>query len=244
MFPLDGRVFVCDSAREERAKLLSGILLDYGGVRPSGADWRVVTQPVIIQQREQRETMQRIVMLGVALVAALSIAAVGVTSVSATDHEFVATAKGKTKGKQTDAQVFKTGAGTLECNTVSSAGEITELKSAVHKETLTYTNCSAFGYSSVKVTAVHFEYSANGSARLESSVTITPEGASCHVTIPAQTVQGLSYENKGKGITATASASGIASKGSGGVCGSEENDEGSYSGTVAAELEGGSVEWK
>ncbi len=189
--------------------------------------------------------MQRIVMLGVALAAALSIAAVGAGSVSATGHEFVATKTGKTKGKQTNAQVFKTGAGTLECNNVSSTGEITELKSAIHKETLTYTNCIAFGYPSVKISPVHFEYSANGSARLESSVTITPEGAGCHITIPAQTVSGISYENKPtKEITASANASGIVNKGSGGACGSEENSEGSYTGSVVAELEGGSIEWK
>jgi hypothetical protein len=140
--------------------------------------------------------MQRIVKVGVALAASLSIVAVNAVPVSATGHEFIANKLGKTKGKQTDAAVFKTGAGTLECNTVSSTGEITELKSAVHKETLTYTNCSAFGYPSVKITAVHFEYSANESARLESAVTITPEGAGCHITIPAQTVEGLTYENK------------------------------------------------
>jgi hypothetical protein len=189
--------------------------------------------------------MQRIVMLGVALAAALSIAAIGAGSVSATGHEFVASKTGTTKGKQTDAAVFKTGAGTLECKNVSSTGSITELKSAIHKETLTYTACAAFGYSKVKITPVKFEYSANESARLETAVTITPEGAGCHITIPAQTVSGISYENKpSKEITANANASGIISKGSGEACGSEENSEGSYTGSMTAELEGGSVEWK
>jgi hypothetical protein len=189
--------------------------------------------------------MQRIVMLGVALAAALSIAAVGAGSVSATGHEFVASKTGKTKGKQDNSAIFKIGGGTLECTTVTSTGEITELKSAIHKETLTYSNCSAFGYSSVKITPVHFEYSANESARLETSVTITPEGAGCHVTIPAQTVSGIAYKNEpAKEITANANASGIRSKGSGGECGSEENSEGSYTGRMTAELENGSVEWK
>jgi hypothetical protein len=190
--------------------------------------------------------MQRIVMLGVALAAALSIAAIGAGTVSATNHEFIANKTGKTKGKQTDDQVFKTGAGTLECTTVTSTGEITELKSTTHKETLTYSGCDAMGYSNVKITAVHFEYSANGSARLESAVTITPVGSGCHITVPAQTVNGIAYENTGKGITATMDAINIVSMGSGGTCGSEENSEGSYVGTMAAELEasGGSVEWK
>jgi hypothetical protein len=190
-------------------------------------------------------TMQRIVILSVALVAALSIAAVGAGSVSATGHEFVASKTGKTKGKQDNAQIFKTGAGTLECSDVTSTGEITELKSAIHRETLTYSNCAAFGYSSVNITPVHFEYSANESARLETSVTITPEGAGCHITIPAQTVEGVSYKDEPtKEITASANARGIRSKGSGGGCGSEENSEGTYTGRITAELEGGSVEWK
>jgi hypothetical protein len=189
--------------------------------------------------------MQRTVMLGAALAAALSIAAVGAGTVSATGHEFIASKTGKTKGKQDNDPIFKTGAGTLECSTVTSSGEITELKSAVHKETLTYSGCSAFGYNSVKITAVHFEFSANESARLEDAVTITPEGAGCHITIPAQTVQGVTYENKpAKEITASINASGIRNKGSGGECGSEENTEGSYTGTMTAELVEGSVEWK
>jgi len=189
--------------------------------------------------------MQRIVMLGAVLAAVLAIVAVGAESVSATGSEFVASKVGKTKGKGTNAQIFKTGAGTLECSTVTSSGEITELKSATHKETLTYGGCVAFGYSKVKISAVDFEFSANESARLETAVTITPEGAGCHLTIPAQTVGGVSYENKpSKQITATVNAHGITSKGSGGVCGSEENSEGSYTGTMTAELESGSVEWK
>jgi hypothetical protein len=229
----------------DRAKLLSGTLLDYGVVRPNRLDeWGWVVRTVIFRERELRETMQRIVRLGAALLVAVLVVVIGAVPVSATNHEFVASVKGKTKGAQTDAQVFKTGAGTLECKDVSSTGEITEVKSTVHKETLTYSNCDAFGYSNVKFTPVHFEYSANGSARLESSVTITPEGAGCHITIPAQTVQGVAYENKGKGITATADAINIVSKGNGGTCGTEENSEGSYVGTIAAELEGGTVEWK
>jgi hypothetical protein len=189
--------------------------------------------------------MQRIVMLGVALAAVLSIAAVIAGSVDATGHEFVASKTGKTKGKQTDEQVFKTGAGTLECKNVTSTGEISEGKSTTHKETLTYTNCIAFGVPNVKFTPVHFEYLANETAKLESAVTITPEGAGCHITIPAQTVSGLHYKDEPtKQITATATSTGIKNEGSGGICGSGENSEGSYSGSIAAELEGGSVEWK
>jgi hypothetical protein len=190
--------------------------------------------------------MQRITMSGLALLAALAIVGTSAVSVSASGHEFVANKTGKTKGKQTNAQVFKTSAGTLECANVSSTGEVTALKSAVHKETLTYSGCSAFGYPKVKITAVNFEYNANGSAKLENTVTITPEGSGCKITIPAQTVEEVAYSNEPAGqITATANALNIHSKGNGGgVCGTGENTEGSYSGSIDAELEHGTVEWK
>jgi len=188
--------------------------------------------------------MQRIVMLGLALLAALSVTAVSAVSVSASGHEFLASKTGKTKGKQTDAQVFKTAAGTLECNIVSSTGEITELKSTVHKEVLTFSGCSAFGYPSVKITAADFEFSANGSVRLEKSITITPEGAGCKMIVPAQTVSEISYQNESGGkVTATANAFKITSKGSGGTCGGEETG-GTYTGSVESELESGTIEWK
>jgi hypothetical protein len=188
--------------------------------------------------------MKRTTMSGLALLGAFAIVAVSAVSVSASGHEFVASKTGKTKGKATNAQVFKTSAGTLECAHVASTGEVTALKSAVHKETLTYTACIAFGYPSVKITPAHFEYNANGSAKLESSVTITPEGSGCKIVIPAQTVETVTYENTPAGqITARANVLNIHSKGTGGVCGAE-NSEGSYSGSVAGELEGGTVEWR
>jgi hypothetical protein len=189
--------------------------------------------------------MKRIVMLGLALMAACSMAGISAISVSATGAEFVASKTGKTKGKQNNAQVFKTGAGTLECSTVTSIGEITALKSTMHKETLTYSGCVAFGYTEVTVSAAHFEYSANGSARLEETITITPVGAGCSIQIEPQTVEGMTYKNESTGqISAKANVAKIVSKGTGGECGGE-NRAGTYTGSVEAELEGSSstVKW-
>jgi hypothetical protein len=127
---------------------------------------------------------------------------------------------------------------------VAGSGEIAATKSTVHKEALTYSGCEAFGFSKVTITAVKFEFSAEGSAKLEKSVTITPEGAGCSLVIPAQTVSSLAYNNESGGkLLATASMSKIHSKGTGGVCGGE-NTEGSYSGKILATLEGGTLEWK
>jgi hypothetical protein len=186
--------------------------------------------------------MQRITMLGLALLAALAVAAVGAATVSATGHEFIASATGKTKGKNTNVQVFKTGVGTIECTTVSGAGEIKALKSTTHKETLTYTGCTGFG-GPVKITPAHFEFDANGSVKLENEVVLTPEGLGCEVLIEPQTVEGITYSNASGKITATATSSKIVSIGTGGVCGGE-NTAGKYAGKVSAEVEGGTVEWK
>ncbi len=186
--------------------------------------------------------MQRITMLGLALLAALAVAAMGAASVSATGHEFIASKTGKTKGKQTNLQVLKTPVATVECTTVSGAGEISALKSTTHKEILTYSGCTSSG-GGVSVTPAHFEFNANGSAKLEKKVIITLEGLGCEVLIEPQTVEGIGYANESGKIKAEANAFGIVSKGSGGMCGGK-NTEGTYAGNVSAELEGGTAEWK
>jgi hypothetical protein len=188
--------------------------------------------------------MRRITILGTILLVALALVGIETASVSAQTHEFIASKTGKIKGKSTGTQVFKTGAGEVECTSASTAGEITELSSTTNKEVVSYTGCSGFG-ETVTISSVHFEFNASGSAKIEKSVTVTPEGAGCEVIIPSQTVETMGYTNNSGGkVTAAASVSKIKSKGSGGVCGGEEETTGTYSGSIQAELEGGTVEWK
>jgi len=186
--------------------------------------------------------MQRITLFWVVLLSAFSIAGVSAVSVSANGHEFITSKTGKTKSKGTNAQIFKTGAGTIECTTVTGTGEMSETKSVTHKEVLTYSGCSGFGMG-IKVTAAHFEYNANGSARLEKTVYVTPEGAGCEVLIEPQTLESISYTNASGKITSTAVVGKIHSRGTGGACGGE-NTEGSYTGSIQGEIEGGTAEWK
>ena len=188
--------------------------------------------------------MHRVIKFGLVLIAALGVAGVSAVSVSASLHEFYASKTGKTKSKSTNAQVFKTGAGTLECTEVVGSGEMKEGLSATHKEVFTYSGCSAFG-SKVKVSAAHFEFNANGPVKLENEVTIVPTKEECEVVIPSQTLEKATYENKSGGkVQAAANAFKIHSKPSGGSCGSSENTEGSYTGAALGELEGGTLEWK
>lgn len=188
--------------------------------------------------------MHRVIKFGLILIAALGVAGVSAVSVSASGHEFFASKTGKTKSKSTNVQVFKTGAGTLECTEVVGSGTITEGLSTTHKEVFTYSGCTAFG-SKVKVSAAHFEFNANGPVKLENEVTIVPTKEECEVVIPSQTLEKATYENKSGGkVQAEASAVNIHSKPSGGSCGSSENTEGSYTGAALGELEGGTLEWK
>ncbi len=188
--------------------------------------------------------MHRVIKFGLVLIAALGVAGVSAVSVSASGHEFYASKAGKTKSKSTDAQVFKTGAGTLECTEVVGSGTMAAGLSTAHKEVFTYSGCTAFG-GKVKVSAAHFEFNANGPVKLENEVIIEPGNEECEVVIPSQTLEKATYENKSGGkVQAEASATKIRSKGTGGSCGSTENLEGSYNGAALGELEGGTLEWK
>ncbi len=187
--------------------------------------------------------MKRIVILGVALVASFSLVAVDAISVSASGDEFVASKTGKVKSKNTNNQKFKTSAGTIECTEVSGSSEISELKSVTHKEVLTFGGCGGFG-GNIAISAAHLELNANGSAKLEKRVTITPEGDGCEVLIEPQSLEGVNYTNVSGGkVTVELVMTKIHSKGTGGLCGGGENTEGSYSGKISSELESGSIEW-
>jgi hypothetical protein len=185
------------------------------------------------------------VILGVAMVTAFAVVAVDAISVSASGDEFVASKAGKIKSKGS-TQTFKTSAGTIECKEVTGSSEVgaSELKSVTHVEVLTFVGCKGFG-DPVTITAAHLELNANGSAKLEKKVTLKPEGAGCEVLIEAQTLAGFGYSNAAGGkVNVEPAVTAIHSKGTGGVCGGE-NTEGSYSGTIVSELEGGgTVEWK
>jgi hypothetical protein len=186
--------------------------------------------------------MKRIMMLGMILLMALAVGAGNAIPVSAQGHEFIASkATGKTKSKGSGTQTFRTGSGVIECSTVTGLGEISGLHMTAHKEVLTFSGCTGFG-GKVTVTPAHFEFNANGPAKLENEVEIHVSGTSCEVVLEPQTAESLAYENSSGKLKSEASISKIQAKGTGGVCGG--SSEASYSGTIMAELEGGTLEWK
>ena len=189
------------------------------------------------------KTMRYITMLGLALLAGSAIAGAGAVSVSASEHEFYASNTGKVTIKSTNAQIFNTAAGTIECKSASGTGDATAGKSKASIQVITYSSCSGFGVG-VTFSPVHFEFKASGSTKIEKAVTVTPEGASCQVIIPAQTVESVTYANSSGKVIATASISGIHSHGTGSTCGTEEETGGSYSGSLEAEAATGTLKWE
>jgi hypothetical protein len=189
--------------------------------------------------------MRRLMMMfGVILLSATTFVGASAVSVSANTEEFVANKTGKTTGKQVNPQVFKTGAGTIECTTVTSTGKIeAPLNFTAHKEVLTYSGCSGFGVA-LTMTPAHFEFLANKTAKLEKTVTISSESLTCKVLLEPQTLNSVNYTNSSGKLIASATVTGIHSIPTGGTCGSTENTEGSYSGKIEAELESGTIEWK
>ncbi|HEV3045860.1 MAG TPA: hypothetical protein VGY13_00725 [Solirubrobacteraceae bacterium] len=186
--------------------------------------------------------MKRIAMVGMAILAVVAIGGANAISVSASGHEFGASTSGKTVSHGTTEQRFKTSAGTIECETVSGSGTISAGKSTMHKEVLDFGECTGFG-KSINVSAAYFEYNANGPAKLEKEVKVTSPSLGCELIIEPQTVESLSYESVSGGkLISKATINKVKAKGTGGVCGGPT--EASYTGTIEAELEGGTLEWK
>jgi hypothetical protein len=184
--------------------------------------------------------LKRIVMLGMIVLGAAAIAGAGAMSVSAQSHEFIASKTGKTKSTG-GVQRFKTNSGTIECSKVTGSGEITATHSTTHKEVLNFQECTGFGKLLV-ISPAHFEYNANGPAKLESQVTITSASLPCEILIEPQTVESLAYETTSGDLKSKASITHVKILGTGEICGGEA--EASYGGTIQAELEGGTLEWK
>jgi hypothetical protein len=185
--------------------------------------------------------MKRIAMLGMALLAIVAIGGANAISVSASGHEFGASTAGKTVSHGTTEQVFKTTAGTIECETVTGSGTISAGKAATHKEVLDFGECTGFS-KKINVSPAYFEYNANGPAKLEKEVRVSSSTLSCELIIEPQTVESLSYEGTGGKLISKASIGKVKARGTGGVCGGAT--EASYTGTIEAELEGGTLEWK
>ena len=156
---------------------------------------------------------------------------------------FTASATGSLSGEATTTQTFTTDAGQIKCTTVEVTGTISSVATESQTETLTFKNCTAFGFVSVDFPPLQFQVTSNGTAHITNTVTIVVTGAACHKTYASQTSLGtVTFTNVAGGKTiAHYNLTGITYTGTGGVCGTFGTN-GTYSGSQQiGRVGGGSV---
>jgi hypothetical protein len=180
--------------------------------------------------------------LGFAVVACVLFAVSAASAVAA--PKFASSkAGGELVGKALNTQVFKTVAVSVECKkleiTKGSAKTVTE--AASQKAGVKYTECKTLG-AKTTVTEAKYNLFANGEVKVENTITITPEGIGCHLTVKPQQVKGVTYKNVGKNVELTAKVPKVKYESSGGLCGA--SGEAEYTGKSLVEQPGATIEWE
>jgi hypothetical protein len=181
--------------------------------------------------------MRSLKVFGVLAIAVVALMAVTAASAMAAP-KFTASASGGTlTGAATSNQVFKINGGTTTCTGAASDGTVPASPSTDLHLTVIYSGCTAFGFINTDISAATYTFTANGEVHLLGTITITPTGAGCTVTVGPQTVKSVSYDNKTSGgftgVEETSAVSGITYTSSGGLCGSSGTN-GTYTGNSFA----------
>ncbi len=187
--------------------------------------------------------MQRIKLVGLALVA---VCAIGVTSVaSAGASNFLASATGALTGKALQNQKFVTKAGEVVCTTIAVSGTVKTTKATTQVATVNYTGCKAFGLAAT-ITPAEYEFNANGSVKILNNIIIT--ATACEVKVLAANNTSLNtvkYVNNGGGqLGINPAVKGITSEGVGAGCTYALESKGTYEGNSDSGLKaGGTLSW-
>ncbi len=160
----------------------------------------------------------------------------------ASAQKFHASKTGNLKGFALNTQVFNTGSGNVECTAAASSGTVTTLETLTQAINVKYSGCKAFGFINTDISEAHYVFSADGSVAVTNTITITPLGAGCTVTVGPQTLKEVKFKNSGSKITEETNVKNIVSTSSGGLCGSSSTT-GTYTGNNDIELEGGTISW-
>ncbi len=146
---------------------------------------------------------------------------------------------------------MKPGAKPVTC-TVLKSEETTVAKSTTQKAVVHYEKCTAGGFAAT-ISAAHYNFNINGKVTIEEPIVIESSLAKCKITVPAQEVGTVEYNNKEEGtghgkIEVVSKVTGIHAtvKGGGGLCGKEnvELKEGTYTGNALVTAEKGEVKVK
>ena len=183
----------------------------------------------------------------------------GPSVASASAAEFIYSKTGKFKGKQTTNQEYKTGGGaTVVCKKSEPSGEVTKLKGTEQESTVAYSECTVSGLGSASVTPATYTFFIPLLVSvLTNNITIkaTALGVKCTIVVKPQMLVAtgnmteLNYENKSGKLLfvskVTKIASEITESNNESLCGKVgELKEGTYTGSVEAEVEGGTIEVK
>jgi hypothetical protein len=187
--------------------------------------------------------VRRIKTMALTAVGVCALSAAVVSSASA--QQFHASKTGTLKGVQLNTQVFNTGsgAGSVECKKAATSGRVTSLLALSQLVIVVYSECKAFSFVNATITPAHYLFSAdNGLVKLDNTITITPEGAGCHVTVHPQDLKEVKFVNSGGKLIEESNVKNIASLSTGGLCGGN-SAIGTYVGNNDIELEGGTLSW-
>jgi hypothetical protein len=189
--------------------------------------------------------MNRIRLVGLALVAVCAIGVTTAASAGASTFLLLGATTAKLTAKALATQKFVTHAGTVECTTLTTSGEATVKHALVLRATVTYTGCKAFGLAAT-VSPAEYEFSADGTVTVLKAITI--KATECLVTVQGgQTVGPVKYLNNKPNpgeIEIEPSVTNIMSSGTGAACAYALESIGTYTGnSLVAALGGATIEW-
>jgi hypothetical protein len=193
--------------------------------------------------------------MGLAVVAALALTAVVASAASAAEFHS-STTNTKITGAQTTTHQFVTDPGTVTCKKATFSGEQAAKTAASITITPSYTECTLatiFGNIAVTVNfnGCDYTFDATGLVHIEcpAGKNVVVSGPGCTVTVPAQTVNKVSYSNTGvagaRDIDVNAEASKIKYSYTGFTCGSGSGTEnGTYTGLTTVQGSSGDIWWE
>jgi hypothetical protein len=191
--------------------------------------------------------MRSVKALGVLALAVFALSAISVASASAAPKFTSSASGGALTGTQTSNQVFKINGGTTTCTGAASSGTVPASPSTEIHITVHTTGCTAFGFVNTDITDATYTITADGSVHITNTITITPTGAGCTVTVKPQTVGTIAFDNKVSGgftgVEETSAVSAITYTSTGGLCGSSGTN-GTFTGNSFAHGPTGvSISW-
>jgi hypothetical protein len=158
--------------------------------------------------------------LGMALFAVMAMGAFSASMASANFHS--ESSHTIIDGKQPVAEddVFTVNAGTVKCTEASYSGTQNATTTSAVSVVPKYTGCTAFGFVNAPIDVVDCEYEFTATTTTlhirnvpNKTCKITVTAFNCHVSLGAQTLTGITYDNAGsektRDVTATANISNI-----------------------------------